>query len=295
MRRLLKRVAVWVIGLMVLTGCNPSPYLPPPPTASAWQQTPAAQAPNPAAAEIFDLNRRATALDANNRDLHAQLAQSRQQVQLLQQQMSLVQKQLSETAQRLQQSQLAKDESERKYQELHAATTRRGGAVITANTSTRQALRLIEIPGLQARQDGDTIRITLPTDQLFAAGTAQLLGTAFPVVDGLAAEIARNYPQQLIAIEGPYGQRPGGWRRQQPPTGRRTSHRRLRHADSPQSLARPAFLCRRSRLQPAAGLERHASGPDDQPPDRIGRLSGNRRHSVARWLLTRAKARAYTA
>jgi hypothetical protein len=36
MRRLLKRVAVWVIGLMVLTGCNPSPYLPPPPTASAW-------------------------------------------------------------------------------------------------------------------------------------------------------------------------------------------------------------------------------------------------------------------
>jgi chemotaxis protein MotB len=201
MRRLLKRVAVWVIGLMVLTGCNPSPYLPSPPTASAWQQTPAAQAPNPAAAQIFDLNRRATALDANNRDLHAQLAQSRQQVQLLQQQMSLVQKQLSETAQRLQQSQVARDESERKYQELYAATTRRGGAVITANTSTRQALRLIEIPGLQARQDGDTIRITLPTDQLFASGTAQLLGTAFPVVDGLAAELARNYPRQLIAIE----------------------------------------------------------------------------------------------
>lgn len=200
MRRLLKRVAVWVIGLMVLTGCNPSPYLPPPPTASAWQQTTPVQAPNPA--EIYDMNRRATALDANNRDLHAQLAQSRQQVQLLQQQISLVQKQLSETAQHLQQTQLAKDESERKYQELQAATTRRGGAVITANTSTRQALRLIEIPGLHARQDGETIRITLPADQLFAAGTAQPLGTAFPVVDGLAAEIARNYPRQLIAIEG---------------------------------------------------------------------------------------------
>lgn len=202
MRRLLKRVAVWVIGLMVLTGCNPSPYLPSPATASAWQQTPATGASNPAAAEIFDLNRRATALDANNRDLHAQLAQSRQQVQLLQQQMSLLQKQLSETAQRLQQTQTAKEESERKYQELQAATTRRGGAVITANTSTQPALRLIEIPGLQARQDGDTIRITIPADQLFAAGTAQLVGTAFPVVDGLAAELARNYPRQLIAIEG---------------------------------------------------------------------------------------------
>jgi len=202
MRRLLKRVAVWVIGLMVLTGCNPSPYLPAPATASAWQQTPAAPSPNPAAAEIYDLNRRATALDANNRDLHAQLAQSRQQVQLLQQQMTLLQKQLSETAQRLQQTQAAKDESERKYQELQAATTRRGGAVITANTSTQPALRLIEIPGLQARQDGDTIRITIPADQLFAAGTAQLVGTAFPVVDGLAAELARSYPRQLIAIEG---------------------------------------------------------------------------------------------
>jgi chemotaxis protein MotB len=200
MRRLFKRVAVWVIGLMVLTGCNPSPYLPPPSTASAWQQTPAAQPPNPA--EVFDLNRRATALDANNRDLHAQLAQSRQQVQLLQQQLALVQKQLGETAQRLQQTQLAKDESERKYQELQAATARRGGAVITANTSTRQTLRLIEIPGLQTRQEGDTIRIIVPTDQLFANGTAQLLGTAFPVVDGLAAELARNYPRQLIGIEG---------------------------------------------------------------------------------------------
>jgi len=61
---------------------------------------------------------------------------------------------------------------------------------------------LIEIPGLQARQDGDTIRITLPTDQLFPLGTAQLVGTAFPVLDSLAAELARNYPRQLIAIEG---------------------------------------------------------------------------------------------
>ena len=205
MRRLLKRVAVWVIGLMVLTGCNPSPYLPPPPTASAWQQTPVAQAPQPIGsnpAELYDLNRRATALDANNRDLHAQLAQSRQQVQLLQQQIALVQKQLGETAQRLQQTQLAKDESERKYQELQAATTRRGGAVITANTSNPQTLRLIEIPGLNSRQDGDTIRITVPTDQLFAIGTAQLLATAYPVLDSLAAELARNYPRQRIAIEG---------------------------------------------------------------------------------------------
>jgi len=201
MRRLLRRVAVGTVGLMVLTGCNPSPYLPSSPTAAAWQQAPV-QTPPANQAEIFDLNRRATALDANNRDLHAQLAQSRQQVQLLQQQVTLLQKQLSETAQRLQQTQLAKEESERKFEALQASATRRGGAIITANTNPRQSLRLIEIPGLNARQDGDTIRITLPTDQLFPIGTAQLVGTAFPVLDGLAAELARTYPQQMIAIEG---------------------------------------------------------------------------------------------
>lgn len=247
MRRLLKRVAVWVIGLMVLTGCNPSPYLPAPPTASAWQQTPAAQPPN--SAEVFELNRRVTALDANNRDLHAQLAQSRQQVQLLQQQLALVQKQLSETAQRLQQTQLAKDEGERKYQELQAATTRRGGAVITANTSTRQALRLIEIPGLQTRQDGDTIRITVPSDQLFAIGTAQLLGTAFPVVDSLAAELARNYPRQLIAIEGHTDNTPVA--------GGISSHQLA----AAQSVAMFDTLTRRNRL-PAQNFFVIAQGPN---------------------------------
>ncbi len=193
MRTRIQRVAVRVIGLMLFGGCGASPYLPPAPTAVA-------QAPTPT--DTYDLNRRLTALDANNRDLHAQLAQSRQQVQLLQQQLALVQKQLGETAQRLQQTQVAKDESERKYRELQTATTQRGGAIITANTSTRQTLRLIEIPGLQTRQDGDTIRVTLPADQLFASGTAQLLPTAFPVVDGLAAELARNYPRQSIEIQG---------------------------------------------------------------------------------------------
>jgi flagellar motor protein MotB len=201
MRRPLRRVAGWTFGLMVLVGCNPSPYLPHPQVAAAWQQPPA-QAPSSNQAEMFDLSRRATALDANNRDLHAQLAQSRQQVQLLQQQITLLQKQLSETAQRVQQAQAAKEQSERKFESLQASTTRRGGAVITANTNSRQTLRLIDIPGLNARQDGDTIRITLPADQLFPAGTAQLVGTAFPVLDSLAAELGRNYPRQAIAIEG---------------------------------------------------------------------------------------------
>jgi chemotaxis protein MotB len=156
----------------------------------------------PPQSQLYDLNNRALSLDANNRDLHTQLAQSRQQVQLMRDQMTLLQQQLADTAKRLQEAQVAKTEAEKKYQTLEASTTRRGGAIITANSSLRQSVRKIEIPGLDVRQDGDVIRIELPTDQLFAPGSVQLLGSAFPLLDSVAAEIARNYPRQIIGIEG---------------------------------------------------------------------------------------------
>jgi len=164
---------------------------------AAWQQ-----GVDPQNSQMYDLNRRATSLDENNRDLHAQLAQSRQQVQLLREQVTLLQKQLGETAGRLKETQVAKEEAEKKYQTVEASATRRGGAIIRANTSTHKSLRAIEIPGLNVRQDGDTVRIELPTDQLFAPGTDQLLGSAFPMLDQVANEIARNYPRQLVGIEG---------------------------------------------------------------------------------------------
>jgi chemotaxis protein MotB len=197
MRRLVNWLGFWALGgWLMLAGCNQNPYLPP--TATAWQQQPLP----PYQSALNDLNRRAGSLDENNRDLHAQLAQSRQQVQVLRDQVALLQKQVSETAQRLQAAQVAKDEAEKKYQALEASTTRRGGAVITANSSLRQSLRMIEIPGLAVRPDGDTIRIALPADQLFAPGTAQLVGSAFPILDSVASELARNYPRQIIGIEG---------------------------------------------------------------------------------------------
>lgn len=186
-----------VLATVAATGCNQNPYMTPQQMA-AWQQ----QGVSPQDSQAYDLSRRATALDENNRDLHAQLAQSRQQVQLLREQVTLLQKQLGETANRLKETQLAKDEVEKKYQTLEASATRRGGAIITANSSTRGSLRATEIPGLIVRQEGDTVRIELPTDQLFAPGTDQLIGSAFPMLDQVANEIARNYPRQRIAIEG---------------------------------------------------------------------------------------------
>jgi chemotaxis protein MotB len=152
--------------------------------------------------QTLDLQQRTAALDANNRELHTQLAQSKQQTDLLRQQVSLLQKQLGDSAQRLQAIQAAKDQAEKKFEALEASTTRRSGAVITANNSLHQALRPIEISGLEIRQDEGLIRIEIPADQLFAPGTAQVVGTAYPILDRVASELARNYPRQLIAIEG---------------------------------------------------------------------------------------------
>lgn len=189
----------WLLFLATVatTGCNQNPYVSPQ-QMGAWQQ----QGVDPQNSQMYDLTRRATALDENNRDLHAQLAQSRREVQVLREGVAALQKQLGETANRLQETVLAKQEAEKKYQELEASATRRGGAIITANSSTRKPLRATEIPGLTVREEGDTVRIELPTDQLFAPGTDQLVGSAFPMLDQIASEIARNYPRQLIGIEG---------------------------------------------------------------------------------------------
>jgi flagellar motor protein MotB len=198
MRRVPGGTILFVLAASALAGCNQNPYVQSP---LAGFQPPAANVP-PYQAQMYDLSRRAESLDANNRDLNTQLAQSRQQVQLLREQLALLQKQLADAARQLQESQVARDESDKKLQSLQTTATRRGGAVITANNSLRQTLRRVDISGLETREDADTLRIELPTDQLFAPGSAQLVGAAFPILDRVATEIQRNYPRQLIGIEG---------------------------------------------------------------------------------------------
>jgi chemotaxis protein MotB len=198
--------APWRRGLLLaalvsLSACNQNPFMATQPVTAGYpQQTAAALPPNPA--QLYDTDRRTSALDANNRDLTSMLAQSRQQVQYLREQLTLVQQQLGETTKRLQESQVAKTEMEKRVQSVETTAARRGGAVITANNSLQQTLRKVDIQGLDVRQEGDVIRIELPTDQLFSPGTAQLVGSAFPLLDRVAGELTRNYPKQLIGIEG---------------------------------------------------------------------------------------------
>lgn len=154
-------------------------------------------------AKLSEAERRLSLLDAQNRELTAQMASAHQIVQAERDQKKLIQQQLAEAAGRLRETVAAKDAVDKRATEFFASQRQQPvGATITANNSIRAALKVTNVPGLEVRQDGTTIRIEIPADKLFAPGTTQLLPAGQPVLDEVAAAIAKNYPRQLVVIEG---------------------------------------------------------------------------------------------
>ena len=173
--------------------------------------------------QLAELRRRALELDANNRELNSQLAQTEQQKRVLEDQTRLLQTQLNDTANQLQNSLVAQQQADQRVLQaqqdadrqliqarreardqvstMQASLQRRGSATITANSSLRRNLTPISIAGLLVRQDGDVIRIELPSDQVFSPGTANLNGNAQMLVDQVAGSIRQHYPNQIIGVE----------------------------------------------------------------------------------------------
>jgi chemotaxis protein MotB len=162
--------------------------------------------------QLAELRRRALELDATNRELHTELAQAQQQNRLLEDQSQLLRQQLDDTSSQLarsvQQQQegdrrllLAQQDSDRRVSALQATLPKQGAATIRANNSLRRNLEAISITGLSVRQDGDVIRIELPSDNVFAPGTASLSNEALSWIDSVANAIRQHYPQQMIGIE----------------------------------------------------------------------------------------------
>ncbi len=190
------RAWLLVLAVLAVTGCGQNPFLSPQPQAGV----PSQQAPY--ASQVQELQRRIAELDTSNRDLNTQLAQAEQQVKIYHDQSDLLRKQLADTAQQCKQAQLAQQQAGKQVQALEASVRKGGGAIITANNSIRKSLAVVDISGVEVRQQQDVIRIELPADQLFQRGTPQLLPTAAPILDKVADAIARNYPRQRVAIEG---------------------------------------------------------------------------------------------
>lgn len=139
-------------------------------------------------------------LDKTNADLISQLADARKSNALLNERATMMQEEAKRLAIQLRDSQLKQLDSEKKAQVLAASARSRPGATITANNN-RGTLRPIEIPGVDVRQDGDVIRISLAADQIFSPGTDRLLPSAELLLADTARSISQAYPRQLMGIE----------------------------------------------------------------------------------------------
>ena len=145
---------------------------------------------------------RAQSLDKDNQELEALLAQSRQQVQLLTDEVNATRDQLRTTTEQLLALRDDNQQLKSKTTALVASAQQRAGAEIRANNSLMKNLTLSQFPGVKVRQDGDVVRAELPGDQVFMPGSNYLKNGADPLVQGVAAELRRNFPDQIIGIEG---------------------------------------------------------------------------------------------
>lgn len=202
-------------GLITLTGCQINPFALTQPLGSAGGVgIPLSVNPPTAAssAEVADLERRLRAYDENNRMLTAQLAQVQQQGDLYKERSALLQKQLGDMTAQVQStlqnaSRVASNPANASVPStqargIQASTTARSGATLTANNSLAKQAGMISIPGAITEVDGDTIRIRIPADQIFASGTDQLNGSASNILDPVANTLATMFPKQRVGIEG---------------------------------------------------------------------------------------------
>ncbi|HVU87899.1 MAG TPA: OmpA family protein [Pirellulales bacterium] len=186
----------WILPLAVLVGCAQN-------SLTAQSQVQSLQQQQVALAQRnTELQTRALALDKDNQELQTMLGQSQQQSRLLEDQVAALRDQLGSAT-----SQLAKVKEQTPPggngpEAWTVSAKPQAGAKITANNSLKSQLPAIDIPGVQARADGDVVRIEIPSSRLFSPGTARLLPEASPLLDTVAADIVRLYPNQIVGIEG---------------------------------------------------------------------------------------------
>jgi flagellar motor protein MotB len=198
--RIIARLAALALVAFIVTGCNqpnaPSPYAQQAPvTISPQQQVAMTQ-------QTQQYQQRTAALDRDNQELQSMLAQSRQQTQVLQDQVAATQTQLRDTTDRLASMQNETEQLRGRTTAMAAGLQVRDQAEIRANNTLLKSMTITNMPGINVRQDGDVIRIELPSDQLFNFGTSQLKLGSDALLKTIASDLSQNYPQQLIGIEG---------------------------------------------------------------------------------------------
>lgn len=189
-----------LVCLSMLTGCGRVVFRPDQQTAQAISLSPEQQ--QTLAQQQQQFQNRAAELDRDNQELESLLAQSRQESQLLREQVSATQAQLRATTDQLAGLQQERAQLQSKTQAMMASVKTPGPAGIRANNTLLRPLSVGSLPGVDVRQDGDTIRISIPADEVFQPGAAQLKPGGDQLLMRVAADVIAAYPEQVIGIEG---------------------------------------------------------------------------------------------
>ncbi len=190
------RCALLVLLAMFAGGCNGGPH------GGQSQLTKARSDQAALAQQNNELRSRVAALDQDNQQRTTIFAQSQQQVRQREEELAAVRAQLGEATAKLSLLQGEKQESDQKVDSLLASSRRGGGASIRANNSLNANLPNFNRADITVRPNGDVVRIAILSDSLFRPGSAQILPTADALLDTVAFEIARRYPNHRIGIEG---------------------------------------------------------------------------------------------
>ena len=169
------------------------------------------------AAQIAELERRTRILDENNRQLYVQLGQAQQQTQVQRERADLMQRQLGDLSTQLQQARLAlaapaKNTSDPKAASSsasHSPAPPRSNARLTANTSSgvtkpgseAQIVAALKSLGYPLDTDGTSLRLRIPSDQLFQPNSTQWTASASPLLDRVAEALQTGGSVSRIAIE----------------------------------------------------------------------------------------------
>ena len=193
------------------------------------------------AQELDSLNQQVGSFDSDNQQLHIEVAGLKQKLQVANDYNNQLKQQITDNTTQLQQFQFEKQSIEQQLantqltlnqsqQQIAAQTDQLrqselrqneiqgrfeyantngggvpsrqlGGATLRANNSLMQKISQIQIPGGQARMDGDVIRIEFPSDRLFSLGSYQVHPSQVSTLQSLANTIQQHFPNQIIGIE----------------------------------------------------------------------------------------------
>lgn len=191
-----------LVATLMATGCGRVVFTPKPGQQAGQPLALSPDQQQMLATEMQQLRQRADALDRDNQELEAIVAQRGQQLQLFRDQSLALQDQLKATTDRLAAVQSNNQQLQQRTQALTASVQQPPGVEIRANNTLLKPLQSANVPGVAVRQDGDTIRVSLAGDGLFTPGTPQLQPAAQQTLRTVASDLLTNYPDHLIGIEG---------------------------------------------------------------------------------------------